>query len=113
METTYFTFTAREAEASGNAVAAGSGCRRRLAYSRPAGGRGGCKVIDLEQWRTEHNAVPPPESGRGDGGPSGSRRGGGRHRREPMRLALQAAELLATLSVVGVMAALAVRLLVL
>ncbi len=113
METTYFTFTAREAEASGNAVAAGSACRRRLTYSRPAAGKEGGEVIDLEQWRAEHSAALPPEEAQGGGGPSELRRGGGRHRREPLRLALQAAELLATLSVVGVMAALAVRLLVL
>lgn len=113
METTYFTFTACEAEASGNAMAAGSVCRRRLSYSRPAASRDGGKVIDLEQWRAEHSAALPPEPGHGDGGPSGPRRADGQRRRNPMRRVLQAAELLATLSIVGMMAALAVRLLVL
>ncbi len=111
METTYFTFTTCEPDVSGNAAAAGSGCRRRLAYSRPAVGKEGGKVIDLEQWRVEHGAAPPPEPGRGGGGPSRPRREE-RRRREPMLLALQAAELLTTLSAAGVIAALAVRLLV-
>jgi len=113
METTYFTFTACGADVSRSSAAAGGTCRRRLAYTRPDAGQGAGKVIDLERWRADHGAAPPPGDAPGEGGPSRSRRGGGRHRRDPMRLALQAAELLATLSIVGMMAAMAVRLLVL
>lgn len=122
METTYYTLTAREIIVSGDAVAkaeavGGSSARQLVCVREPAGSsRKKDNVIDLAQWkaareeeqrleaewyegvdeRMEHYVAPAP-----------------RPRRDHTTPVLVGGELLATLSVIGAMAILMVRLFIL
>lgn len=91
MKTTHYTLTVREDKMAGVSTA----------------GRGG-RVIDLEEWKAAHSkAAPLPESPvdyEAARRPASPRRGF-------LHYALQGAELLATLCVIAVLAALALRIL--
>lgn len=118
METTYYTFTAREIIVEGRQVAAAAGeparqlvCIRRGAERSAASGD---KVIDLAAWKSAREEETRLESEWYDGvdevleqaGPAAAR-----PRRDHRRAVLFGGELLATLSVVGTMALLMVRIL--
>ena len=111
METTYYTFTAREIVVTGDAVRQVSGGSRRLvcvreaarpvAEAAPSG-----KVIDLAAWKADREELQPePEWEE----PVEEKREAARPRRDHRRAVLVGGELLATLSVIGVMAILALR----
>ena len=111
METTYYTFTAREIFVEGDAVQQVSGGARQLvcvrkAHKQPeAAGKG--KVIDLNAWKAAQaeeqlwwdEEEAEPEAAAHTARP--------RKKRSPVL----GAELWATLSVIGAMALLAVRIL--
>lgn len=103
MKTTHDTLTSRENKSPGMPTAGGE--RRRL--TRGEGESGGGRIVDFEAWKAAHpEALPLPE-GPADGEtarPASPRRGF-------MYYALQGAELLATLCVVGVLLALVLRVL--
>jgi len=102
METTYFTVAVREASLS----EAAGGDRRRAVYVRSAPGKGTGKVIDLAGWRACHPAPAIPPDGEDERDPPPVR-----PRRSLGEVLLWGAELLATLAVAGVLAALVLRLL--
>lgn len=117
METTYYTLTAREILAEGQMMekASGDGARRLVCVRRavrqeersPEG-----KVIDLAAWRAEREescAGELWEDGAYDTPEAES--AAVRRERRDRRPVLAGGELLATLSVVGVMAMLLVRIL--
>lgn len=117
METTYYTLTARELLISGGAVeqASGGGARQVICVPR-AGARpekmGAGKVIDLAAWKADREETARLESEWYDGTdqrlaePSAAEP---RARRDHRRTVLVGGELLATLSVIGTMALLVVR----
>lgn len=121
MKTTYYTLTAREIMVTGDAVEKVSGgarqlvCVRRAAHpveETPARG----KVIDLAAWKADREEEARLEEEWYDGvdealeQPAEYRP---RVRRDHKRTALIGGEVLATLSVIGVMALLMVRLVIL
>lgn len=121
METTYYTFTAREILVEGDAVQQVSGGARQLvcvrkADSRPEGaGRG--KVIDLADWKAAQEERKQPETlwysdAEEEAEPEGAEepvKTAARPRKKRSRVL--GAELWATLSVVGAMVLLMVRIL--
>lgn len=119
METTYYTLNAREILVSGDAVEQASGggarqyicvARREARPERPGGG----KVIDLAAWKADREEEARLESEWYDGVDERLERptpAEPRERRDHSRPVLVGGELLATLSVVGAMAVLVVRML--
>ena len=120
METTYYTLTAREIMVTGDAVEKVSGGARQLVCVRKAArpvedapARG--KVIDLAAWKADREEEARLEEEWYDGvdealeQPVEQVR---RPRRDHKRTVLIGGELLATLSVIGAMAILALRLMI-
>ena len=119
METTYYTLTAREILVSGDAVAKAAAvgaparqlvCLRRPVRANPAES----KVIDLAAWKASREEESRLEAEWYDGvderleAPAAP---APRARRDHKSSALMGGELLATLSVIGAMAILMVRML--
>lgn len=122
METTYYTLTAREIMVTGDAVENVSGGARQLVCVRKAAraaaeeipARG--KVIDFAAWKADREEEARLEEAWYDGVDEALEQPAAcepRTRRDHKRTVLIGGELLATLSVVGVMALLALRLMVL
>ena len=120
METAYYTFTAREIIVEGRQVAAAAGaparqlvCVRRGAERSAAGD----KVIDLAAWKSARDGEAQAEAGWYDGtdaadeAPEQTCPAVSRPRRDHRRAVLFGGELLATLSVIGAMILLMVRVL--
>ena len=117
METTYYTFTAREIVVEGQQVATAAGgparqlfCVRRGAERAAAGD----KIIDLAAWKFAREEEARLESEWYDGVDEALEQPApaeARPRRDHKRAVLFGGELLATLSVVGTMALLMVRIL--
>lgn len=112
METTYYTLTAREIIVTGDGVEQVSGgSARHMVYLRKGGAgqippKAGGKVIDLAAWKAAREEALPAEEtcdGWEEALPAD------RPRRSRRQGALWGAELLATLSVMGTMALLMVR----
>ena len=118
METTYYTLTAREIIVSGDAVEKVSGGARQLVCVRKAAApveeapvRG--KVIDLAAWKADREEEALTEEERyadADEVQEAPPQREHRPRRDHGRTVLLGGELLATLSVIGVMGLLALRL---
>ena len=118
METTYYTLTAREIIVSGDGVrvAVGAPARQLVCVRRPAAReeRPRDNVIDLAAWKAarEEEARLEEEWYAGvDEALAAPARSAPRPRRDHSRQALFGGELLATASVIGTMALLAVRIL--
>ena len=119
METTYYTLTAREIMVTGDAVEKVSGGARQLVCVRKAArpveespARG--KVIDLAAWKADREEEARLEEEWYDGVDEALEQPAAyqpRARRDHKRTVLIGGEFLATLSVIGVMAILALRLL--
>jgi len=117
METTYYTLTAREIMVTGDAVEKVSGGARQLVCVRKAAqtvennpARG--KVIDLAAWKADREEEARLEDEWYDGVDEALEQPVAyepRARRDHKRTVLIGGEFLATLSVIGVMAILAVR----
>jgi len=104
MKIIHDSLTVRDKKAAGVPTAGGK--RRRLARAGAEAESGGGRIIDFEAWKAAHpEAVPRPE-GPAEG--EAAQRPG----RGFLHYALQGAELLATLCVIGVLAALVLRALV-
>jgi len=105
MKIIHYTLTMRENKASGAPTAGRE--RRRLTRAKPELENSGGRIIDFEAWKAAHpEALPLPE------GPSDeTARRSESSRRGFLFCALQAAELLATLCVIGVLLALVLRVL--
>ena len=120
METTYYTLTAREIMVTGDAVEKVSGGARQLVCVRKAAhavedtpARG--KVIDLAAWKADREEEARLEDEWYDGVDEALEQPAEhkpRTRRDHKRTVLVGSELLATLSVIGVMAILALRLMI-
>ncbi len=115
METTYYSLNAREIIVSGDGVeqVSGGGARQLVCMRRPAAlprreAQG--KVIDLAAWRQARQEEQEPEEWY-DEPEEPAAQPQPRARRDHSRTALVSAELLASLSVVGVMALLVLRVL--
>jgi len=106
MKIVHYTLTVRENKAAGSTAGRE---RRRLDRAGPEPESGGGRVIDLEEWKAAHpDPAPLPEGPTDEAAaqrPASSRRGF-------LDCALQCAELLATLCVIAVLAALVLRVLV-
>ena len=118
METTYYTFTAREIVVEGQqvATAAGGPARQLLCVRRGAerAADAGDKIIDLAAWKSAREEEARLESEWYDGVDEALEQPApaeARPRRDHKRAVLFGGELLATLSVVGTMALLMVRIL--
>lgn len=116
MKTVYGTLTARGIETGGGPERA-VGAPRRAALVRRSGRAPGEQyednVIDLTAWRAGKAAAAPAEDGDGDPPDGGSRRNGESARRSRREhAAMMAGELLSTLAVLAVAAALLVKILV-
>ena len=118
METTYYTFTAREIVVEGQQVAAAAGgpARQLLCVRRGAerAADAGDKIIDLAAWKSAREEEARLESEWYDGVDEALEQPApaeARPRRDQKRAVLCGGELLATLSVVGTMALLMVRIL--
>ena len=122
METTYYTLTAREILVEGAAVKRASGdgarqlvCVRKAAHAvEDAPARG--KVIDFAAWKADREEEARLEDEWYDGVDEALEQPAEyvpRARRDHKRTVLIGGEFLATLSVVGVMAILALRLMIL
>lgn len=120
METTYYTLTAREIMVTGDAVEKVSGGARQLVCVRKAAhavedGPARGKVIDFAAWKADREEEARLEDEWYNGvdealeQPVEHRP---RARRDHRRTVLIGGELLATLSVIGVMAILALRLMI-
>ena len=118
METTYHTFTAREIIVEGQQVAAAAGGpARQLVCVRRGAERtadAGDKVVDLAAWKSAREEEARLEAEWYDGVDEALEQAApavSRPRRDHKRTVLFGGELLATLSVVGTMALLMVRIL--
>ncbi len=116
METTYYTLTAREIIVSGDAVAnaAGAPARQLVCVRRPAAAPERDNVIDLAAWKAAKEEESRLEAEWYDGVDQRLEQAepaGPRPRRDHRRTVLLGGELLATLSVIGTMALLMVRIL--
>ncbi len=117
METTYYTLTAREIIVSGDGVEQAVGAGRRVVYARrpaqaPLPERSD-NVIDLAAWRSAKAEAEWEEvcSDWGDQPLEPGGEGKSRPRRDHKNQVLLGGELLATLSIIGAMAMLMVRML--
>lgn len=118
METTYYTLTAREIIVSGDAVAnaAGAPARQLVCVRRPAAEERPVRdnVIDLAAWRADREEAARLEDEWYEGVDERLEQPAAvepRLRRDHSRPVLLGGELLATLSVIGAMAVLIVRML--
>ncbi len=117
METTYYTLTAREIIVSGDGVEQAVGAGRRVVYARrpaqaPLTERSG-KVIDLTAWRSAQAAEEREQAWPAweDEPLEPDGKGAPRPRRDHKNQVLLGGELLATLSIIGAMAMLMIRML--
>lgn len=117
METTYYTFTAREILVSGDGVKQAVGGARRLALARRPAAEGRLirrdNVVDLAAWRAAREEEQAGEAWEEDlsqvWAPAPAVQP--RPRRDHRSRILYGGELLASLSVVGVMVLLVIRIL--